>query len=104
MNKKELTEEQKQALERFKRTKDDTSTLAGFFYSILGDASPAFKEQMENQAATLLDAGSRIGQELVNAEKDPKKLAEMQRQMQQLATKIRSSVRPPPKKEDEEEK
>jgi len=102
MNKKELTEEQKQALETFKKTKDDPDTFAGFFYSVLKDANPVFREHMERQAAVLLHAGNKIGQEIAGSEKDPKKRAEMRKKLQQMALKIRSSVYESGKNEKED--
>ena len=91
----ELTEEQKAALERFKRTKDNPETLAGFFYGLLGEADPRFTEYMERQAAIVMHAGHKLGSELKSANIDPDKRADLTKKLREIATKINSSVYEP---------
>jgi hypothetical protein len=99
----ELTQEQKEALERFKQTKDNPETIAGFFYKLLEGADPIFKEFMEEKAAVMMHAGYKIGEELAASENDPKKKAEVAKKLQALASKINSSVQKNTKKENREE-
>ena len=89
----ELTQAQKDALERFKETKDDPNTFSGFFYRLLASADPNVKELMEKKAAILMHAGYEIGREMSEAEDDPVKRAAYANKLQQLAIKINSSVK-----------
>ena len=98
-----LTKEQLAALERFKRTKDDPETFAGFFYGMLQQADPRLVEHMEQKAAIVMHAGYSIGAELARADLDPAKKAELERKFQQIAIKINSSIYKPDTKDDVEE-
>lgn len=96
---KDLTQAQKEALERFKKTKDDPDTIAGMFYGLLKEADPLVIDAMERKAAVLMHAGYEVGRQISEAEKDPKKKVEMAQKLQTVAAKINSTVQ---KKKDEE--
>tara|TARA_B100000131_G_scaffold110724_1_gene107698 strand:- start:6915 stop:7238 length:324 start_codon:yes stop_codon:yes gene_type:complete len=98
----ELTKEQKEALERFKSTKDDPETLAGLFYKILEQADPLFKDAMERKAAVLMNAGYAIGKEMAAAEDDPEKKKEMEFRLRKTASNIHSKVRSQHEKSNKE--
>ena len=89
---KELTEEQKKALERFKSQKEDPESLAGFFYNMLKQADPKFAEVMERKAAIVMHAGYTMGEELAKADLDPKQRDEVRRRLRETAMKINSSI------------
>ncbi len=99
----ELTQDQKDALERFKTTKDDPETIAGFFYRLLEQADPRLKEVMDHKAAVLMNAGYKLGEEIAEAEKDPAKKEKMVRNMRKVANSINSSVRAKASKDKVEE-
>jgi hypothetical protein len=98
---KELTQEQKEALERFKSDKDTPGTMSAFFYGLLEKADPRLKQMMEHKAAVLMDAGAKMGKEMAKAEKDPKKKEEMIHKMQEVANRLRSSVQNDQKDKEE---
>ena len=102
MSTKELTQEQKDALERFKRTKDDPETIAGLFYGLLSDADPRLVEVMEHKAAVLMNAGYKMGQEMTSADADPKKKEMFENKLKQLAATLNASVRSKNNNEQEE--
>ena len=99
----ELTPEQLQTLEKFRQEQDDENTASYMFYALLKDSHPGFVNLMEHRAAVLLHAGNVLGQEIVHADLDPKRKAELYQQFQQIAVKINSAGFHPEKKEEEEE-
>ena len=100
MNKK-LTQEQKEALERFKSDKDTPGTMSAFFYGLLEKADPRFKQIMEHKAAVLMHAGAKMGEEMAESEKDPKKKEAMIHKMQEVANRLKSSIQENQKTKEE---
>ncbi len=89
----ELTDAQKEALERFRSRKDDPESIAGFFYTILQQADPRLVESMEHKAAIIMHAGHVMGTELAKADLDPKRRDEVRRRLRETAMQINTSIK-----------
>jgi len=87
-----LTEEQKEALERFRSQKDDPNSISSFIYGILKGADPRFVDMIEHQAAVALHAGYTAGRELAKADMDPKRSGEIRRRLRETATRINATI------------
>ena len=87
-----LTADQQDALDEFRKEKDNPESVSAFFYGMLKGADPHLIEFMERKAGIMIHGGRMIGRELASAERDPKKKAEIQRKMQDLASKLNSTA------------
>ena len=99
--KKELTQDQKDAFERLKSKKDEPGHYANLFFNMLEGADPRLQEMMHHKAAVLMDVANKMGKQIAESEKDPKKKAEMVQNLEKVAVKIHASVNAPPPKDVE---
>ena len=87
-----LSKEQKEAIENFRKEKDNPNSMASFFYGVLKGASPLLVNHMEAQAGTFLAGAQKMNQIMAELEKDSKKKKEFKDNMERLALKINSTV------------
>ena len=98
---KKLTQDQIDAYEEFAKKRHDKTHPASIFFGLLENADPRIQLMMARQAAVLLDAGSKMGKEIFESEKDPEKREMILQKLQQTAVRMQSSVNKPPPKDTE---
>ena len=72
-------------LEDLRKQSKQPGSMANLMYSLLETAHPAFKENFENQAVMMMDVGQKMAKEMIEADKDPVKSAQLRKAMENFS-------------------